>query len=72
MICNPRIGRTVRLAYSEKKGRRAAPYHGWTGVVVAASPPRAGRRNHMVRIGEILVCVPCGHLMPDAAPATGS
>ena len=60
MIVHPRIGQCVRLRYRLSL-RRVAPYHDRTGIVVARSNG-PGPRNHLVRIGEDLVVVPCGHL----------
>jgi hypothetical protein len=68
MISHPRIGQVVRLRYRESL-RRIAPHHDRPGIVVAVC---AGRkpRNHLVEIGDELVCVPAGHLVPAGVDAT--
>ena len=66
MITHPQIGQRVRLRY-RRQLRRLAPYHDAQGVVIVrARGP--GPKNHGVRIGADLVCVPCGHLMRTDQP----
>jgi hypothetical protein len=67
VIRHPAIGQVVRLRY--RKGLRPiAPHHDRIGTVVAAARVvvvggKRSPRNHLVRIGGELVCVPAGHLM---------
>jgi hypothetical protein len=60
MIRHPAPGQPVRIRYRPPL-RRIAAYHGRAGVVVAAAAG-PGPRNHLVAVGEDLVCIPAGHL----------
>lgn len=60
MLSNPKPGQLCRIRYRAGV-REAMPWHDQVGVVVIASRARKCR-NHGVRIGGVLVCVPSGNL----------
>ncbi len=63
MLTNPRVGSAVQIWYREAL-RGFMPLHGVTGIVIV--PGRGRPRNHLVRIDEALIIVPCGNLRPPA------
>lgn len=56
MIIAPRKGQAVIAWYKN----RDMPFHAKTGTVIISG--RGKPRNHLIKIGEKLICIPCGNI----------
>lgn len=67
MISNPAKGRIYQVWY--RKSNSHLPYHGRDGECVIRGTGRP--KNHLLRIDDRLVIVPCGNLRKREVPHNG-